>query len=458
MNLRFQVICFVALLFAVLAPCAHSLEASAQPPSEQEYWAQIERKEWDQAILTAEKLVEAARMRANQAPFELAEALTLLGAAHFAKNNWVSAQAAYSEALQILEPRLVGSQERLIEPLRGMGYSLAQAGKHAEAIEYMERALLVSRRTHGLFNLEQQGLLRQLANSLGSVGRYVEAEQQMHYLVRIGEQAYGKRDPRMADIYDTVGDFYLQFRHVGAARASYRKALAVVENKFGRHDLATVPPLRALANSYRRELYLSQFGIRVPVERRPGLEPDVQTTPRTLNPRYLSDEGERALKRALRTLEAHPTRSKSLLFDTLLDMGDWYMIKSETNKAIDYYRRAAELLNDFDNESGVAARAKLSFPVQLYYPVPSAATRNLQRAPEEVEERFVHVSFTVTSEGSVKEPRLVEANAPERYIEDTLNAVRSARYRPKFSNGEPVTTYDVGLRQIFKVRKDQDSE
>jgi tetratricopeptide (TPR) repeat protein len=443
---------FAPLLVAALAPCAHALETH-EPASEQEYWALIERKDWDQAVLTAEKLVEAARLRANEAPTELAQALTLLGTAQFAKSNWISAQAAYSEAIQILEPRLVGSQDKLLEPLRGMGYSLAFAGKHQEAIPYMERALLVSRRTHGVFNLDQQGLLRQLANSLAHVGRYVEAEQQMHYLVRVGEHAYGKKNPRMADFYDALGDFYMQLRLPGAARESYRKALKIVENKLGRNDPATVPPLRALANTYRNELLLSR---RMPPERR--ADPDVQTIGRSANPRLLSVEGERALRRALKTLEAHPANSTSLLFDTLLDLGDWHMIKSETKQSLGYYRRAAALLNEFDAAAAVAARAKLGFPVQLYYAIPASALRNLQRAPEEIEERFVHVAFTVTSDGSVKDVRLVEANAPQRYIDDTIDAVRSARYRPKFVDAEPVTTHDVGLRQIFKIRKEQNTE
>jgi TonB family protein len=455
-NPRLRAICIVAPLVAALVPCAHSFDTNEPPASEQEYWAQIERREWDQAVLVAEKLVESARLRANEAPFELAEALTLLGAAYIPKQNWLGAQAAYSEALQIVEPRIVASQERLLEPLRGMGYTLAYAGKHAEAIPYLERALLVSRRTHGLFNLDQQGLLRELARSLARVGRYAEAEQQMLYYVRIGEHAYGRKDPRMADFYDVLGDFYLQARHIGAARDAYLKALAVVERKLGRNDLATVAPLRSLAESYRQELMLVLSRARSATERRP--DPNAQGFGRPANPRHLGDEAERALKRALKTLDAHPTKSTPLLFDTLLDMGDLHMIRNQANNALEYYRRAAGLLNEFNGEAGMAARAKLSFPVQLYYPLPPAAMRNLQRAPEELEDRFVHVAFTVDADGSVRDARLVEANTPERYIDETLDAVRAARYRPKFANTEPVATHDVGLRQIFKVRKSQETE
>src|SRR5690606_27319983 len=149
-------------------------------------------------------LVESARLGSNEAPEALAEALGLLGTAQLANANYIGAEAAYSEALQILQPRVVPTSEKLLEPLRGMGYTLAYAGKHEQAVPYLERALLISRRTHGLFNMNQQGILRQLAASLARLGLHAEAEQQMLYFVRVGEQTYGANDPRMPPIHDRL--------------------------------------------------------------------------------------------------------------------------------------------------------------------------------------------------------------------------------------------------------------
>jgi TonB family protein len=294
--------------------------------------------------------------------------------------------------------------------------------------------------------------------SLASVGMHVEAEQQMQYLVRVGEQTYGAQDPRMSGIHDQLGDFYMQTGLAGAARDSYRDALTVVEKKLGRNDLATIPPLRAYARSYRQELLWSQYGIRGPVDR--SIIPDNHIDPdsKALNPRYLSSDGERALKRAIKTLDSNPARPTWLLFDTLLDLGDWYMIKSNPGEAMPYYRRAAHLLDEVESEHGVAARAKLSFPVQVYYPMPSAATRYRNRPADEVDLRVVHVAFTVAADGSVEDARIVESNASERHAADTLNAVRNARYRPKFVSGEPVKTIDVSLRQVFRLRRERERE
>src|SRR5688500_15967249 len=114
-----------------------------------------------------------------------------------------------------------------------MGFTLAASGKHDVAIPYMERALLASRRTHGLFNFNQQTLLRQLAATHSKLGNYASAEQQMQYLLRVGEHTYGASDPRMASVHGIVGDFYMQAGLVGVGRESYREGLRIVEKKLG---------------------------------------------------------------------------------------------------------------------------------------------------------------------------------------------------------------------------------
>jgi tetratricopeptide (TPR) repeat protein len=447
------------ILLATLPLCAPAMDSGRpRPVSEQEYWVQYERKDWEHAILEAEKLVDAARVNSNAAPVELAEHLSLLGNAQLANKNYIAAQAAFSEALQILEPRLAATSDKLLDPLRGMGYSLAGAGKHDLAVPFMERALIVSRRTHGLFNFNQQGILRQLAASQSKLGDYPDAEQQMQYLLRVGEHTYGAGDARMASVHGLVGDFYMQAGLASVGRDSYREALRVVEKKLGKNDLATVEPLRAYADSYKRELFLSGFGFKSGNERQGVTGDSMQQEPKAFNPRYLNVEGERALKRALKTLDSHPARPPALLVDTLLDLGDWYMIKSQPEEAIPYYRRAVGLLDQVEPERSAVARAKMSFPVQVYYAIPALATRNLNRPDEEVDQRHVHVAFTVGADGAVRDEAVIDQDATSRQISETLAAVRAARYRPKFVNGEPVETKEVSLRQVFRQRKERDTE
>jgi TonB family protein len=180
--------------------------------------------------------------------------------------------------------------------------------------------------------------------------------------------------------------------------------------------------------------------------------------PKGINPKYLSSDGERALQRALAILDSHPETPPATLTDTLIQLGDWYQVKHQPEKALPYYRRAAALVAKDDQPETEAAVAPMSFPVRVYYPLPPLAMRNRQLSPTETEEKFVSVQFTVTGSGEVQDAKVIEQNGSQRQASEALEAIRASRYRPKFVNGEPVDTEGVVNREVFKVRKQDDDE
>lgn len=448
------------LLCAVLLVCGAAPGWGAPvvvPPSQQEYWARFDKHDWDAAIASAQQLADAARA-ANAPPDKVADALSLLGNAQLGKKDYVAAQTTFAEALKLLEPIARGADSRLIAPLEGMGFALAGQSKHAAAVTYMEKALAFSRRSEGLFDPDQQDILHQLATSLTALGQTEAADQHMRYMVRVGEHAYGADDPRLAPLLCMIGDWYAQRGQVMEARELYRNALAIVEKKLGKNSLAAVEALRSLAQSYIREVFLSNYGIRTQIDKLSaspdGSSGDVQP----INPRFLNSDGERALLRALAILEANPQRSTVTLVETLLQVGDWYQVKQQPDKALPYYTRVSAMVTADPTLAAAEKEAVLGFPVQVYYPTPQLATRNLSRPQSEVIERFVQVEFTVLPDGSTKDERVADQDATSRQASQTIEAVRAARYRPKFLQGKPVETQAVSYRQVFKQRKDKDSE
>jgi hypothetical protein len=252
-----------------------------------------------------------------------------------------------------------------------------------------------------------------------------------------------------------VGNWYVENALVQAGREKFRIALDIVDAKLGKNNLAAVEPLRGLAFSYVSELVLSNYGPKVEDRDRQGSNSGVGVTAdaRPLNPRYLSPESDRVLGRALRILDSNPERSSQVLIETLIQIGDILQLRSLFDQALPYYRRAAVMLTAEPNAKPGDA-TPLSFPVQIYYPVPLLATRNLNRPPEEVVDRYVQVEFTVTAQGVVKDARVTDKDASQRQAAEALESIRMARYRPKFVNGEPVDTNDFIYRQVFKQRKD----
>ncbi|HEY0940611.1 MAG TPA: energy transducer TonB [Steroidobacter sp.] len=449
----------LSLLLSLATISVKTADAAPVPPrpeSQQEFWARYDKRDWSAAIDEARRLVQQASEHAKEQPLELAKALTLLGNAQLSSGDKASAEPTYREALRIIELQGNSVDPALLDPLRGLGYTLALLERHDEAIPYLERALIVIRRAHGLFDMSQQGVLRQLAVSLTRTGRMVDGAKQMLYLQRVGERTYGERDPRMSPLLCVIGDWYVDTGNFSLGRDRFRDAVQIVERKLGKNDPALVQPLRSLARSYVQEIYFFSHGYQ-PLQERTMLDP-TSVEPRGINPKYLSSEGERSLQRALAILEDRPDTTPTLLTDTLIQMGDWYQIKHHPEKAMNYYRQAAALTASADASSREAAVAPLSFPVRVYYPMPPLAMRNRQLSPEQIDEKFVSVQFTVTGTGSVEDVEIIEQNGTQRQASETVEAIRSSRYRPKFVNGEPVETHGVIAREVFKMRKQDDDQ
>ena len=445
----------VLLGLTTLATANAAAPPPTRPESQQEFWARYDKRDWSAAIEEARRLVENARANAKQQPLVLANALTLLGNAQLSGGDKVSAEGSYREALAITELQAGNGGQAQLDPLRGLGYTLALLERHDEAVPILERALIISRRTFGLFDMGQQGLLRQLAASLTQTGRMVDAQKQMLYLQRVGERTYGERDPRMAPLLCIIGDWYVDTGNFLPGRDRYRDAMEIVERKLGKNDPALVQPLRSLARSYVQEVYFISQGYELPQDR--SMDPQ-NAEPRGINPKSISGDGERALQRALAILDARPDTTPALLTDTLIQFGDWYQIKHQADKALTYYQRAATLVASTDTDSPEAAAAPLSFPVRVYYPIPPLAIRNRQLPPEQIDEKYVSVQFTVTKEGDVQDAKVIEQNGTQRQASEALQAIRASRFRPKFVAGQAVDTQGVVNREVFKMRKQDDGE
>lgn len=443
-------------LLAAFCLTMHAVRgADAQrPESQQEYWAQVDRKDWTAAIAAAERLVAAAREKSPQQPLALADALSLLGNAQYGAADYVAAEAAFTEALKLVEQHAGAASLRLLDPLQGLGYTLVASGRHEEAIPHLDRALLINRRGYGLFDAGQQTVLRQLVASLSKSGRSADAGRHVNYLLQLGERAYGRRDPRQVPILCFAAEWHADTGNFGPARLILRHAIDIIDKKLGPNDPAAVQPLRALAASYTQELYLSTLYLRM--QSRDRLPTDADGTSndsKPINPRNLSGEGEKALERALSILEKQPAAAREELVRTLIQTGDWFQVKHQPDKAMTYYRRAAALNTAASVPASSPEPAPLSFPVRVYYPAPMQATRNTTLPAEQVDERFVEVQFTVSGEGDVQDAKVTDQNSTARQASEALQAIRGARFRPKFVNGEPVETPGMTNREIFRTRK-----
>ena len=87
-----------------------------------------------------------------------------------------------------------------------------------------------------------------------------------------------------------------------------------------------------------------------------------------------------------------------------------------------------------------------------YMPIVQVAPQYPRRAMDAGLEGFVLLEFTVTREGTVRDPRVIESSSGlfERAATD---AVMRFRYRPRVIDGEPVEVPGVRFRMIFELRE-----
>ncbi|HKU13102.1 MAG TPA: tetratricopeptide repeat protein [Steroidobacteraceae bacterium] len=395
---------------------------------------------------------------ADADPLALEQALTASGDASLAAGQYAKAEASYNEALQSAERHGGLESERVLAPLLGLGNTLAASGRHQQAVPRLQRALAIQRSQYGLFDLRQQDTLKTLAASLTALDRTDEAQDLMVYRVRAAEKNYGEASPKVIPAVCELGDWFAEVGMSAEARLTFQMALNIAGDKESLNAPILVEPLRGIARTYMRRMSYPEAWLRSQARSRPcgpgrfwcelGGRSDV-------GPKELDPEGERALQRALRILQEDPGASMQTLIETLIQMGDWQQIKKAPREALPYYQRAWKLMHEAASLPSSAARA-LDVPVRVYYPTPQIVTDVPAVSAAELRSQYVQVEFTVAADGSVHDARIVGHDTSELYAREIFDAVRAARFRPKFVDGQAVAATGIAYREVFWTGKPRD--
>ncbi|MEJ0037042.1 MAG: energy transducer TonB [Gammaproteobacteria bacterium] len=160
----------------------------------------------------------------------------------------------------------------------------------------------------------------------------------------------------------------------------------------------------------------------------------------------LNPDGERALRLALQAIEKNQPVDHKRRGDTLLELGDWYMSAGGLARGVDTYREAWK---DYLQAGDTTV---LTQPRLLAYRPPPSSSKRSSLKPDDAEEHFVEVKFSVTKDGRTDDVQLSGGDAPESSQRATVTAVKKARYSPKFEAGEAVETQGVTIREKILVK------
>ena len=403
--------------------------------------------EYAAALPLATQVVELTRAQYGKDAPQLVNPLTNLGTTYYRLGSFEPAVDTYREALRLLDLQGEAANEKMVQPLHGMGAALRGLKRDSDAIVPFKRAIEIVRNKQGLHSVSQLPLLKELVACYMSTGRIQDAGREQLYAFGVAEAAYGKDDARMIGPLEDYALWHEGSGRYTAARVLHARAVQIADEKLGANSLQAVPALRGIARSYRLAYVFGEA--EESMQAVTGLQD--QIAPNLINRAAAapSSEGERALRNALDRIAAAPLPQPPLRGAVLIDLGDWYLTASAKPRAMASF-------GDAWNTLGAEAAAPLlgrPEPV-VYRPPAMAVSRRQFSGQEEYMEQDVRLRLSIGADGEVREAIVVNAAAPREAAEKAvMAAVKHAQWRPAFRDGAPVAATDVEFVEPVYIRR-----
>jgi tetratricopeptide (TPR) repeat protein len=400
----------------------------------EEFRQLYELARWEEALPYAKLVVELSETN-EERDHELPIAYSNLGATQYQLADYPAAEASYRKSLELLESSQGISSRRLVVPLAGLGTVYAAQHQHQVAADLFDRALAVSRRADGLFNLHQLPLIAQAADSRYAINDFGGAEREHLYALKVAEQNYGYGDARTLPPLLNLGAFYESLREFIAARNMYMRARDVAL-KPGVYDPQAVKALNGIARCHRLQYTTDPDTLDTQQPAR-----DEVTGTRVL-PTATDRTGLMAAQTALELLRSTSNPPDALLTETLIELGDWYQATSRPEISTPYYAEAAVIF-DAQVEADPLAGHPLKAPRMVFYRPPLSASRGLNTLSGQYVIRKTVFSFLVSEKGAPLDITVVSTDMEEGQVSQSQRAVGRAIYSPRFVDGQPVSTAGV---------------
>ena len=286
--------------------------------------------------------------------------------------------------------------------------------------------------------IDQLDLLESIAETHVRMGDMESAKESQDAIYAINVRKYELDTPELVPSLLRRAEWQHKAGFIFDERATYRRAIRIIEEHNGRDTLDLVEPLILLGRSY---FYLDASG---------------QVSFHDSN----MSSGEIYFRRAARIAEEHPDTSWQVVAQAQLALGDYYMYNNNPQRGRQVYLDAWNLLSN--EEAGLDVRR-----VQLEQVVPLKQNKlpsyissdEDKKARDEKEDPLlqgsISISYTVSTRGRATNLRLIEARPAEFENMTSLvqREVRRRIYRPRLEGGEVVETPDLILVHKYFYRQ-----
>ncbi|MEO8018941.1 MAG: tetratricopeptide repeat protein [Pseudomonadota bacterium] len=406
-----------------------------------EFRAQYDAKKYAEAQPLAEHLVALTEEQYGAEELPLTNPLTNLATVHYKQGHYAAAIENYQRSLRILAAKSTLADKQQIRPLHGLGVSFMGANDPESAVVALKRAADLSRNTDGLFNINQVEFIDALIDAYEASGRYVEAEKESLYAMRVEEAAYGRTSIKLLDRLDKLARWYEGSRRYTSERNIYEKALAILGRSATENDLRRVGPLRGIARSFRLETFYGAEGADTGSSFNNGGNGAPVFVDGTQQRR-----GESSLTSALAIIDANQPTNEQMRGDVLTDLGDWYLVSNSLRRAYDTYADAWKALASVANTKSIEQPRVLA-----YRPSISSVDRS-QLDPAEAVIRTVELHFKVDRDGRIDDVTSPTTDVPEAIVKNSMVSMKRSRFAPRIENGAAVPTDNVVFLERVMIK------
>lgn len=397
------------------------------------YKQYINEGSMDEADVAAKRIVEMAIRLYGPQSLETAKALNNLALVQNKTGQYDAAIQNFESAIEIIEFREDRLNGQLVNPLKGLGSSQLANGRPDLAAQTFNRATHITHVNDGPHNIEQVELLESLAESTLRMGDMEGARDLLNRIHILNVRHFDNNELGLIPSLMRRADWQHRAGYYNDERATYRRAIRIVEAKLGKNDPQLILPLRRLGESFYF-IDVSQSG---------GAQQGVVAT------------GEIYFKRAARIAENSDEIGWEEYADVQLALGDYYIFVEAHNRARKVYKGMWEFLAT-DEERLAMRREVLEQPVVLKEDsLPGYAGVGAPGPTSEVYlNGTIRVDYTVSRRGRVRNIR-TEAIPPQFAEMQRIvhREVRKRIFRPLVVDAQPTDSGDLVLEHSFLYRQ-----
>lgn len=361
----------------------------------------------------------------------------------------------YLDSVHELEAHDGAWAPALQQELFGLGVAYQKEGRHADATSVLARAEHLTRINEGLYSTADVPVLERLIESHAALGEWDKVSNRYRQMFRIYQHNYGDHDRRLLPVLNRLSAWHLRayldavggnpVEHLLNARAFYDSAISIIETESGTQDarIASMLRQRALVDYYvagHAPVVRESFGFRDESADEMALQAHIAKS---------FAAGRAALRRAALVRHADASEDELSCTEALAELADWHQLFSRRQHAIQLYQEAWTHGNQASDGSDAQRIHAAVFGKPLALPLIPEELDSM--TPQPSNPAWIRVRFDVSDSGRASAMEVLESSPPasDRDIARLRKRLLSTPFRPRFENGQPVTTQGVDYRYTY---------